>query len=87
MKIEVCGAGMEFISIDGLRGDGRKPTELRRIMCEIGSATNANGSACMSMGLSKVSLSRAGTSPPLSRQVKRLPDQPRMTANIYRSQL
>lgn len=59
---------MEFISIDGLRGDGRRPIELRRINCEVGSAANADGSACVSMGLSKASLSTC----PVSRKVNHL---------------
>jgi ribonuclease PH len=46
---------MELISIDGLRGDGRRPTELRKICCEIGNVPHADGSATVSMGVSKVS--------------------------------
>ena len=46
---------MEFISIDGLRADGRRPLELRQINCEVGTShrEGCDGSATMAMGLSK----------------------------------
>lgn len=49
-------AQMDLLSIDGLRVDGRRPGELRRIVCEIGSISEVDGSALMSMGLTKVLL-------------------------------
>lgn len=45
---------MDILSIDGLRVDGRRPAELRRVACEIGSISEVDGSALMSMGLTKV---------------------------------
>lgn len=45
---------MEFIGIDGLRADGRRAVELRRIKCELGALENVDGSAQVEMGLSKV---------------------------------
>lgn len=45
---------MDLLSIDGLRVDGRRPGELRRITCELGSVSEVDGSALMSMGLTKV---------------------------------
>lgn len=46
---------MDFISIDGLRADGRRPLELRHMECAVGTSDRpgCDGSATMSMGLSK----------------------------------
>jgi exosome complex component RRP41 len=40
--------------IIGLRVDGRKPNELRRIQCEVGVFAQADGSATISQGNTKV---------------------------------
>ena len=40
--------------IIGLRIDGRKPTELRKIQCEVGVFAQADGSATFSHGNTKV---------------------------------
>ena len=40
--------------IIGLRIDGRKPTELRKISCEVGAFAQADGSATFSQGNTKV---------------------------------
>ena len=40
--------------IIGLRIDGRKPNELRRIQCEVGVFDKADGSAVFSQGNTKV---------------------------------
>lgn len=45
---------MEFVSPEGLRLDGRRPKELRRLQAEIGCLANANGSATFEMGNTKV---------------------------------
>lgn len=45
---------MEFVSPEGLRLDGRRPTELRRISCQIDVLQNADGSAIFEMGNTKV---------------------------------
>jgi exosome complex component RRP41 len=46
---------MEFINPEGLRIDGRRPKELRRLKCELGTLANANGSASFEIGHTKVS--------------------------------
>ena len=40
--------------IIGLRIDGRKPNELRKIQCEVGVFAKADGSASLSQGNTKV---------------------------------
>lgn len=40
--------------IIGLRIDGRRPNELRKIQCEIGVFSQADGSAVLSQGNTKV---------------------------------
>lgn len=45
---------MEFVSPEGLRIDGRRPRELRRISCQLDVLTNADGSAIFEMGNTKV---------------------------------
>ena len=40
--------------IIGLRIDGRKPNELRRLQCEVGVFEKADGSASLSQGNTKV---------------------------------
>ncbi len=44
---------MEFVSPEGLRLDGRRPKELRRLDCQLGCLANANGSAIFEMGNTK----------------------------------
>lgn len=46
---------MEFINPEGLRVDGRRPKELRRLKCELGTLANANGSAVFEIGHTKAS--------------------------------
>ena len=45
---------MEFLNPAGLRLDGRRPKELRRIACELGTLAHADGSALLQMGNTKV---------------------------------
>ena len=45
---------MEFVSPEGLRLDGRRPRELRRINCQLDVLSNADGSAIFEMGNTKV---------------------------------
>ena len=44
---------MEFLSPEGLRLDGRRPKELRRLHCEVGTLGQADGSATFDMGNTK----------------------------------
>jgi exosome complex component RRP41 len=44
----------EFVSAEGLRLDGRRPNELRRIRCRLGILTRAHGSAYYEQGNTKV---------------------------------
>ena len=45
---------MEFISPEGLRVDGRRPKELRKLRCQLGVLASADGSAIFEMGNTKV---------------------------------
>ena len=45
---------MEFLSPEGLRLDGRRPKELRKLHCEVGTLGEADGSATFDMGNTKV---------------------------------
>ena len=45
---------MEYISPEGLRLDGRRPNELRRIRCRVGVLSHAHGSAYYEQGNTKV---------------------------------
>ena len=45
---------MEFVSPEGLRLDGRRPKELRRLNCQLDVLANADGSAILEMGNTKV---------------------------------
>ncbi|ELU00980.1 hypothetical protein CAPTEDRAFT_140943 [Capitella teleta] len=47
-------AGMELLSDQGFRVDGRKPNELRRIQCRMGVFSQADGSAYIEQGNTKV---------------------------------
>lgn len=45
---------MEFVSPEGLRLDGRRPKELRRLACELGCLSHTDGSAMLQMGNTQV---------------------------------
>lgn len=45
---------MEFVSPEGLRLDGRRPKELRRLACKLGCLAHADGSAMLQMGNTQV---------------------------------
>ncbi|KAL6756870.1 ribosomal protein S5 domain 2-type protein [Haematococcus lacustris] len=45
---------MEFVSPEGLRQDGRRPKELRRLACQLDVLQSADGSAIFEMGNTKV---------------------------------
>uniref|UniRef100_A0A0P5Q540 Putative Exosome complex component RRP41 n=1 Tax=Daphnia magna TaxID=35525 RepID=A0A0P5Q540_9CRUS len=47
-------SGTELLSDQGLRIDGRKPNELRRIRCSLGIFAQADGSAYLEQGNTKV---------------------------------
>ncbi len=47
---------IEYINPEGLRLDGRRPREGRRIDCELGILPHADGSAVISQGNTKVQL-------------------------------
>lgn len=49
---------MEYVSPEGLRQDGRRPPETRRVHCQIGVLQNADGSAIFEMGNTKVGSGR-----------------------------
>lgn len=46
--------GLELLSSQGLRLDGRRPNELRRIQCKLGVFTQPDGSAYIEQGNTKV---------------------------------
>ena len=46
-------AGLEILSPEGLRLDGRRPHELRKIICRMGVFKQADGSAYIEMGNTK----------------------------------
>ena len=46
-------AGLEILSPEGLRLDGRRPHELRKIVCRMGVFRQADGSAYIEMGNTK----------------------------------
>ena len=45
---------VEFVDLCGLRVDGRRPGELRKVHARMGVVSNATGSALLEQGLSKV---------------------------------
>lgn len=47
-------AGMDLVSDEGFRIDGRRPNELRRIQCKMGVYSQADGSAYIEQGNTKV---------------------------------
>ena len=46
-------AGLEILSPEGFRLDGRRPGELRRLVCRMGVFSQADGSAYIQMGNTK----------------------------------
>ena len=46
--------GPDLLSSQGLRLDGRRPNELRRIQCKLGVFTQPDGSAYLEQGNTKV---------------------------------
>jgi len=60
----------EYISPQGLRIDGRRPGEIRRIQCSLGIFSHADGSALLEQGNTKVIASVYGP-----REAKRRSDQ------------
>ena len=50
----------EWVTPEGLRGDGRRARELRRLRVELGVLPHADGSACVEMGNTKVRRGRRG---------------------------
>lgn len=51
---------MDLLSDQGIRMDGRRPNELRKIECKLGVSTGADGSAYVEHGHSKVLVSVYG---------------------------
>ena len=47
-------SGLELLTDQGLRIDGRKPSELRRIRCSLGIFAQADGSAYLEQGNTKI---------------------------------
>lgn len=45
---------MEYVNDEGLRLDGRRPKDLRRLKCELGTLPHADGSCVLEMGNTKV---------------------------------
>ncbi|CAD7700028.1 unnamed protein product [Ostreobium quekettii] len=45
---------MEYVTPEGLRTDGRRPRELRKLGCQLGTLESADGSATCEMGFTKV---------------------------------
>jgi exosome complex component RRP41 len=50
----------EFVTAEGLRRDGRRPKELRRIKAAVGVLGDADGSAMFEMGNTQVGVDCAG---------------------------
>ena len=46
--------GYEYVSLDGLRLDGRRPEEVRKIQCSLGEMLRADGSAHYEQGNTKI---------------------------------
>ena len=44
----------DFLSLSGLRADGRRPPEARKVRCAFGVLPHADGSACFEQGNTKV---------------------------------
>ena len=58
---------MELLSPEGLRMDGRRAAELRRLACRLGQARGADGSAALQMGNTRVSAGVYGPREPAQR--------------------
>jgi len=54
LEVFVNMAGLILISEDGFRFDGRRPNELRQIHCKMGVYKQADGSAYIEQGNTKV---------------------------------
>lgn len=54
ITVHIALITMEFVSPEGLRLDGRRPKELRRLSCSIDVLASADGSAIFEMGNTKV---------------------------------
>lgn len=52
--LSVLQSRREFVSIAGLRIDGRRPGEVRRIQCKLGLLSKVDGSALYEQGNTKV---------------------------------
>ena len=50
----------EWVTPEGLRGDGRRARELRRVRVALGVLPHADGSACVEMGNTKVDVRGVG---------------------------
>jgi len=50
----------EYVNMAGLRVDGRRPPEIRRLMCKVGTDTASDGSAYVEMGNTKVLVTVSG---------------------------
>lgn len=59
--------GLEYISLDGLRLDGRRPNEVRKIRCSLGPLSRADGSAYYEQGNTKVLAAVYGPREPTNR--------------------
>lgn len=59
--------GLEYISLDGLRIDGRRPGEVRKIRCQMGALTRSDGSAYYEQGNTRVLAAVYGPREPTSR--------------------
>lgn len=51
---------MELLSDQGIRMDGRRPNELRKIECKLGISAGADGSSYVEQGYSQVLVSVYG---------------------------
>lgn len=60
-------AGLELLSPEGLRLDGRKPNELKKIVCKVGVFHEADGSAYIEHGNTKAICSVYGPHESISR--------------------
>jgi exosome complex component RRP41 len=45
----------EYVNLAGLRADGRRPPEIRRLACKVGLDAASDGSADVEMGNTKAS--------------------------------
>lgn len=59
--------GLEFITLDGLRIDGRRTSEVRKIRCALGALSRADGSAYYEQGNTRVLAAVYGPREPTNR--------------------